>query len=65
MPERDFLDKMIDKRTAGNPEFPRLLDAARQPGEPYERLSSERTGAPAPAAVARPAVTDPVGAPIR
>ena len=24
MPERDFLDEMIDRRTARNPEFPRL-----------------------------------------
>jgi predicted transcriptional regulator len=30
MAERDFLDKMIVKRTARNPEFPRLLDAARR-----------------------------------
>lgn len=30
MSERDFLDEMIDKHTARNPEFPRLLDAARR-----------------------------------
>ena len=30
MPERDFLDEMIDKRTARSPEFPQLMDAARR-----------------------------------
>ena len=30
MAERDFLDKMIAKRSARNPEFPHLLDAARR-----------------------------------
>ena len=29
MAERDFWDVMIDKRTARNPEFQQLLDAAR------------------------------------
>jgi hypothetical protein len=29
MAARDFLDVMIDKRTALNPEFPKLLDVVR------------------------------------
>ncbi len=28
MPERDFLDRMIAKRTERNPDFPKILDAA-------------------------------------
>ena len=27
MPTQDFLEQMIDKRTARNPEFPKLLKA--------------------------------------
>ncbi len=42
MPERDFLDEMIDKRTARNPEFPRLLDAARRRRELLRALAGER-----------------------
>ncbi len=42
MPERDFLDKMIDKRTARNPEFPRLLDAARRRRELLRALAEQR-----------------------
>jgi ribosome-binding protein aMBF1 (putative translation factor) len=42
MPERDFLDEMIDKRTARNPEFPRLLDAARRRRELLRALADER-----------------------
>ncbi len=42
MPERDFLDKMIDKRTARNPEFPRLLDAARRRRELLRALATQR-----------------------
>lgn len=42
MPERDFLDKMIDKRTARNPEFPRLVDAARRRRELLRALSEQR-----------------------
>jgi len=42
MAERDFLDKMIDKRTARNPEFPRLLDAARRRRELLHALGARR-----------------------
>ena len=47
MPERDFLQEMIDSRTARNPEFPRLLDAARRRREPLRPGSGARgTGSP-------------------
>ncbi len=42
MPERDFLDKMINKRAARNPEFPRLLDAARRRRELLRALAGQR-----------------------
>ena len=42
MAERDFLDKMIAKRTARNPEFPRLLDAARRRRELLRTLAEQR-----------------------
>lgn len=42
MPERDFLDKMIDKRIARNPEFPRLVDAARRRRELLRALTEQR-----------------------
>ena len=42
MAERDFLDKMIAKRTARNPEFPQLLDAARRRRELLRALARER-----------------------
>ena len=42
MAERDFLEKMIDKRTARNPEFPRLLDAARRRRELLHALAEQR-----------------------
>ena len=42
MPERDFLDKMIDERTARNPEFPRLVDAARRRRELLRALTEQR-----------------------
>jgi len=42
MAERDFLEKMIDKRTARNPEFPRLLDAARRRRELLRALAEQR-----------------------
>ena len=42
MPERDFLDKMIDKRAARNPEFPRLLDAARRRRALLRALAGQR-----------------------
>jgi predicted transcriptional regulator len=42
MPERDFLEKMIDKRAERNPEFPRLLDAARRRRELLRALAAQR-----------------------
>lgn len=42
MSERDFLDKMIDKRTQRNPGFPRLLDAARRRRELLHALAERR-----------------------
>lgn len=42
MPERDFLDEMIDKRTARNPEFPQLLDAARRRRDLMRALAAQR-----------------------
>jgi transcriptional regulator with XRE-family HTH domain len=42
MPERDFLDEMIDMSTARNPEFPRLLDAARRRRALLRALAEQR-----------------------
>jgi predicted transcriptional regulator len=42
MPTQDFLEQMIDKRAARNPEFPRLLDAARRRRELLRALAGER-----------------------
>ena len=42
MSERDFLDEMIDKHTASNPEFPRLLDAARRRRASLRALAEQR-----------------------
>jgi seryl-tRNA synthetase len=42
MPTQDFLEQMIDKRTARNPEFPRLLDAARRRRELLRTLAGQR-----------------------
>jgi seryl-tRNA synthetase len=42
VPERDFLDKMIGKRTAHSAEFPRLLDAARRRRELLRALAAQR-----------------------
>lgn len=44
MAERDFLDDMIAKRSARNPEFPRLLDAARRRRELLRALAERREG---------------------
>jgi hypothetical protein len=44
MPERDFLDEMIERRTARNPEFPRLLDAAQRRRELLRALAGQREG---------------------
>jgi len=42
MSERDFLEEMIDKRAVRNPEFPRLLDAARRRRELLRVLAGQR-----------------------
>jgi len=42
MPERDFLDKMINKRTARSPEFPQLMNAARRRRELLRALTEQR-----------------------
>jgi predicted transcriptional regulator len=42
MPQSDFLDEMIAKRSARNPEFPRLLDAARRRRELLRVLAERR-----------------------
>ena len=42
MAERDFLDEIIDQRTERNPEFPRLLDAARRRRELLHALAEQR-----------------------
>jgi hypothetical protein len=42
MAERDFLDEMIAKRTARNPDFPQLLDAARRRRELLRTLADRR-----------------------
>ena len=42
MAKPDFLDSMIDKRTARNPEFPKLLDAARRRRELLRALADQR-----------------------
>jgi seryl-tRNA synthetase len=42
MPTQDFLEQMIDKRTARNPEFPRLLEAARRRRELLRTLAGQR-----------------------
>jgi seryl-tRNA synthetase len=42
MAERDFLDEMIAKRTARNPDFPHLLDTARRRRELLHTLAERR-----------------------
>lgn len=42
MAERDFLDKMVAKRTARNPDFPHLLDAARRRRDLLRTLAERR-----------------------
>ncbi|HEY1523173.1 MAG TPA: helix-turn-helix transcriptional regulator [Solirubrobacteraceae bacterium] len=42
MAERDFLDKMIAKRTERNPAFPHLLDTARRRRELLRTLAERR-----------------------
>jgi predicted transcriptional regulator len=42
MPERDFLDRMIAKRTERNADFPKLLDAATRRRELLRTLGEAR-----------------------
>jgi predicted transcriptional regulator len=42
MAERDFLDEMIAKRTTRNPEFPKLVDAARRRRDLLHKLAEQR-----------------------
>lgn len=42
MPERDFLDEVIDERTERNPEFPALVDAAERRRELLATLARRR-----------------------
>ena len=42
MAKPDFVDKMIAKRTAANPDFPQLLEAARRRRELLRTLAERR-----------------------
>jgi predicted transcriptional regulator len=42
MAERDFLDELVEERTARNPEFPRLLEAAEQRRKLLRTLAEKR-----------------------
>jgi hypothetical protein len=42
MPERDFLDEVIDVRTERNPDFPGLVDAAQRRRELLAALADRR-----------------------
>lgn len=44
MAERDFLDEMIEERTARNREFPKLVDAAARRRELLRTLAERRQG---------------------
>jgi predicted transcriptional regulator len=44
MAERDFLDEMVERRTARNRDFPRLVDAARRRRELMRTLAEQREG---------------------
>lgn len=46
MAERDFLDRIIAKRTARNPEFPRLLDAVAKRSEHVRALAEPHEDLP-------------------
>jgi predicted transcriptional regulator len=41
--ERDFLDELVDERTARNSAFPELMDAARRRRELLRALAAQRT----------------------
>jgi hypothetical protein len=42
MPNRDFLDEVIDERTRRNPEFPALVDAAQRRRDLLAALADRR-----------------------
>jgi len=42
MAERDFLDEVIEERTARNPEFPQMVDAAARRRELLSTLAEKR-----------------------
>ncbi len=42
MAERDYLDELIERRTAGNPDFPDLLDAASRRRQLLKTMAGER-----------------------
>lgn len=42
MTEKDFLDEIVDERTAENPEFPQLVDAAQRRRELLRALAQKR-----------------------
>lgn len=42
MPDRDFLDELIDERTARNPEFPALVEAAERRRQLLGALAERR-----------------------
>ena len=42
MAKRDFLDEMLDERTAENPEFPKLVGAARRRRQLLRALAERR-----------------------
>ena len=42
MAERDFLDEMVDERSARNPEFPKMVDAAARRRELLRTLAERR-----------------------
>jgi len=41
--ERDFLDEVIAERSARNPDFPEMMDAARRRRELLRALATQRT----------------------
>lgn len=44
MPKRDFLDELIEERTARNPEFPQLVEQAERRRALLKALAEQRSG---------------------
>ncbi len=42
MAEKDFLDEVVDERTAKNPEFPELVEAAARRRQMLSELAEKR-----------------------